>query len=223
MLEGYGEVDAIFSGAGSVEADGGTLVFNYFLDVFSGSVGGANPGDMVEIQPPPGSNSGATLSAPVFEIGSTATVTVDEGLNFDEVLKLLPGGTLSISADDTLTLAGDDSFAGAISGKGALDIVGGDDLFASGATLSAALTMQSGGALEIDENLTYAGSLAQFDGTIAIAADDTLSLSNFGSLASVSGAGALDFTGGTTTYDGNDPHRRRAVDRPARSSISATV
>ena len=202
MLEGYGEVDAIFSGAGSVEADGGTLVFNYFLDVFSGSVGGANPGDMVEIATAARFNSGATLSAPVFEIGSTATVTVDEDLNFDEVLKLLPGGTLSISADDTLTLAGDDSFAGAISGKGALDIVGGDDLFASGATLSAALTMQSGGALEIDENLTYAGSLAQFDGTIAIAADDTLSLSDSELLASVSGAGALDFTGGTTTYDG---------------------
>ena len=149
--------------------------------------------------------SGATVSVADFsESGARTMLTLAEILGYAGDFSEGAGSTLSIKAGDKLTLTGSsNSFAGAITGAGALLLAGGTTTLKIGATASVADFSESGARtmLTLAEILTYAGDFSEGAGsTLSIKTGDKLTLTGTSSFSgTVSGAGRLALAGGSTT------------------------
>jgi hypothetical protein len=194
-LSGYGTVANLFTGAGTVNASGGTLAFTGAGDSFTGALNGA--GTLAFAGGSDALNSGATLTTAAVTITGTATnVSANENLSYAGTLTDGAGTDLTIGSGDILTLTGNDSIAGTIGGAGTL-VLGGGDTLASGASITVSnwTISGSGTAVTLAENLTYAGVLTNGAGTdLIIGSGYTLTLAG-----TASGGGTITFgTGGGT-------------------------
>ncbi len=130
--------------------------------------------------------AGTSVIAPSFHETATGTVTV-------------ASGTLSFSGYVN-------TFAGAITGPGTLQLAGGASTLSGGGAVSVANLAEtgSGTSLTVSENLGYAGAFSQGAGSrLTVASADTLSLSGTANLSgTTSGLGTLALTGGSNSING---------------------
>ncbi len=140
------------------------------------------------------------IDAPSFSLtGSGTTLTLAENLNYTGALSAGAGTAIVINANDTLTLTGKSTLAGAISGAGVLTL-GGSAAINAGAKLTQANWTLAGAAtaVTLNENLSYGGAFVQNAApTLAIPSRDTLTLTGTSTLdGAISGAGDLTLAGG---------------------------
>ncbi len=113
--------------------------------------------------------------------------------------------TGTVDIDDGLTFTGaGNTFAGAISGGGALAFDGGDDTIDDGTTITTAgLNIDGKAAVTVDENLTYAGAFTSTAGTtLGVGAGQALTLSDVSGnsviAGTLAGPGKVTVTGSLT-------------------------
>jgi hypothetical protein len=166
---------------------------------FSGTVGG---GGTLDVGGSTTVNSGAALSVAKWSLGS-GTTTIAESLSYASVFLAVDASSLVVNNSDTLTLTGDSTLHGAMSGGGALALGGGATTIADATALLVASWSISGAktSATIDNNLSYAGSFSEGAGsTLSISSGDALTLSGPNSIAgTISGTGTLAITGGSNT------------------------
>jgi hypothetical protein len=189
---------ATFSGADSIAS---VLTVSSPRVTFEGAVGGA--GTLAFAGGVQLLDAGTTLTVAHWTLSSATEASLREILSYGGDLTEGAGTTLALGAE-TLTLTGDSTFAGRVTGTGTLALAGGTPTFNTGASLTIAKLSQSGGAATVAAKLSYAGAFTQSAGTLSVSSGDKLSLSGTGGAfaGTLAGAGTIDFTGGSDTLTG---------------------
>ena len=149
-------------------------------------------------------NAGAAFSLGSWTISDGDTVNLDTNVNVGGVVSQGVGTTLAIASGDTLTVTGEATIAGTVSGAGTLALTHGGLTVTSGASLTVAnVTLSGAVTMGIRESLTYGGTLSVGSGSdIAITPGDTLTLSGTATFAGgTSGSGILLLSAGSDTAD----------------------
>jgi hypothetical protein len=147
--------------------------------------------------------SGSSLASATLAIYGNALVTLAANQSFAGALHL-GAGTINVGAN-TLSLSGTGSMlAGTVSGAGTLALTGGSQTIGSGTTLSVAnWTLSGGDAVGVDASMLYASAFSAAEGTtVTIEGGDTLTLAGAATLdGTLTGAGKLILSGGADTID----------------------
>jgi hypothetical protein len=182
-VDGYLTVRAALGGAGTLEVAAGEVLLD----------------------------PGAQLSVAAVKVtGVSAIVNVNTDIAYsDSWTEISTGAQVSVGAGDTLTLTGSaDSFAGILTGAGAVAIKGGETDFdtsqyGGAPRLAVAEVAVSGAATKIgvNINLIYARDWDQTSGTLSVASGHAFKLSGAGDvlMGTLSGVGTVDLTGAGDT------------------------
>jgi len=187
-------VEAGSTFVGAVQGGGGTL------DLASGSgtltaLGAGNVTVSGSMAPTTFTNF-ATL-----EVGVGASFAVSGNGSIAAGQSLIDAGTLTVGG--ALTVAGALTTTRLLAGAGTLAITGGAEALKAGTILTIAKVTESGVTTQVNvaTSLTYAGHWTQTTGTVSVAAGDRLTFTGAGDSfgGTLTGAGAIDFGGGSDT------------------------
>ncbi len=149
-------------------------------------------------------DAGAKFNQAKWTLSGADAASLNENLSYGGAF-LQGASALSIAANDTLTLTGSSSLAGAISGSGSLALGGGSTSINAGGKLGQAKWAVSGAGtlVTLNESLNYGGAFAQIgNSTLSIASGDKLTLTGASTLAgAIAGAGDLTIGGGATSIN----------------------